>query len=84
MSQWNHETVFQEVTEILGRFSKQKRTIEENSQLVNDLGLDSLQVMEVVNDLEDAFDISFPLNNLSEVRTVGDLVREIYNLVEDK
>ena len=61
MSQWNYETVFQEVTEILGRFSKQKRTIEENSQLVNDLGLDSLQVMEVVNDLEDAFDISFPL-----------------------
>jgi len=78
----DYQKLLKEVTTILGRFSKQDRTIDETSLLVNDLGLDSLQVMEVVHDLEDTFDISFPLNNLSDVRTVKDLVQEIHQLIE--
>ena len=34
------------------------------SDLVTDLGLDSLQVLEVVAELEDRFDISIPLNDV--------------------
>ncbi len=34
------------------------------SDLVTDLGFDSLQVLEVIAELEDRFDISIPLNDV--------------------
>lgn len=48
--------------------------------LVNDLGLDSIKVMEILETLEDSFDISIPINILPSVRTVKDLAFEIQNL----
>jgi acyl carrier protein len=48
--------------------------------LVNDLGLDSIKVMEVMETLEDSFDISIPINILPGIRTVKDLAVEIQNL----
>ena len=48
--------------------------------LMNDLDLDSLKVMELLEKLEDAYDISIPINILAGIRTVGDLVEEIQKL----
>jgi len=33
--------------------------------------------MEIVQEVEDAFDISFPLNDISGIRTVKDFVLQI-------
>ena len=56
-----------------------RRPIEPSlsSDLVADLGLDSLQVLEVVAALEDRFDISIPLNDVPATRTVGQVVELI-------
>ncbi len=48
--------------------------------LVNDLGLDSIKVMEILETLEDGFDISIPINILPAVRSVNDLAVEIQKL----
>lgn len=48
--------------------------------LANDLGLDSIKVMEVMETLEDSFDISIPINILPGIRTVKDLADEIEKL----
>jgi len=48
--------------------------------LVNDLGLDSVKVMEILESLEDSFDISVPINILPGVRTVNELAAEIQKL----
>jgi acyl carrier protein len=48
--------------------------------LVNDLGLDSVKVMEILEILEDSFDISIPINILPGTSTVNDLAVEIQNL----
>ena len=42
-----------------------------DSDLAADLGFDSLQILEVVAELEDRFDISIPLNDVPAARTVG-------------
>lgn len=49
--------------------------------LVSDLGLNSMKVMELIEILEDSFDISIPINILSEVSIVKDLAVEIQNLI---
>ena len=38
--------------------------------LINDLNLDSLKVMEILEQLEDTYDISIPINILPGIRTV--------------
>lgn len=45
--------------------------------LVNDLGLDSVKVMEILEILEDSFDISIPINILPGISTIDELAAEI-------
>ena len=54
------------------------------SDLVADLGFDSLQVLEVVAELEDRFDISIPLNDVPATRTVVQVVAQVSQLVEGR
>ncbi|OLC67370.1 MAG: hypothetical protein AUH79_04275 [Betaproteobacteria bacterium 13_1_40CM_4_64_4] len=54
------------------------------SDLVADLGFDSLQVLEVIAELEDRFDISIPLNDVPATRTVAQVVAQVAALVEGR
>ena len=54
------------------------------SDLVTDLGFDSLQVLEVIAELEDRFDISIPLNDVPATRTVAQVVAQVAALVEGR
>jgi acyl carrier protein len=54
------------------------------SDLVADLGFDSLQVLEVIAELEDRFDISIPLNDVPTTRTVAQVVAQVASLVAER
>jgi len=49
--------------------------------LLADLGFDSLQVLELVGELEDHFKIAVPLNDLNHIRTVAQVINEVRRLV---
>jgi acyl carrier protein len=63
-----------------------RRPIEPSvsSDLVADLGFDSLQILEVIAELEDRFDISIPLNDVPATRTVAQVVAQVARLIEDR
>ncbi|CAB1219253.1 acyl carrier protein [Serratia liquefaciens] len=48
--------------------------IKPDSDLVNDLGLESIRVLDLLMMLEDEFDISIPINILLDVRTPEQLL----------
>ena len=54
--------------------------IGEDTDLLADLSLDSLQVMNLLLHVEDRFDISIPVNILPDVKTVKDLALQIEQL----
>ena len=60
--------------------NKRKVTLSENTALVADLGLSSLEVMEFIEKIEDHFDISIPLNILPDVNTIGELAKKVKEL----
>ena len=78
------DSILQKVYEILEPFVPQGQKIEEETDLVADMGLDSLKVMKILENIEDDFDISIPLNILPDVRTVKDLVVQIQKIAEDE
>jgi acyl carrier protein len=62
--------------EILKRISRRPIEPTLDSELLADLGFDSLQVLELVGELEEHFNIAVPLNDLSRIRTVSQVVAE--------
>ena len=78
-----NEKIIKEVIEILRPLVPEGQQVNAETDLVADLGLDSLKVMKLVETVEDSFDISVPLNILPEVRTVGDFVLQIEKISKD-
>ena len=72
------------VIEVLKNVSR--RPIEPTlaSDLVADLGFDSLQVLEVIAELEDRFDVSIPLNDVPVTRTVAQVAAQVVRLIEER
>ena len=58
--------------------------IKPDSDLVNDLGLESIKVMDLLMMLEDRFDISIPINILLDVKTPAQLMETLLPWLENK
>ena len=72
------------VLDVLRNVSRRPIEPSLSSDLVADLGFDSLQILEVIAELEDRFDISIPLNDVPATRTVAQVVAQVARLVEDR
>ncbi len=75
-----YENILQELNRILKPFVPLGQAINEDTDMVADLGLDSLKVMKIIESVEDSFDISIPLNVLPDVRTVKDFALQIQKI----
>jgi acyl carrier protein len=75
--------LFEQVVAILEPSVKDGVVITEDTDLVDDLALDSLEVMEILLDIEDHFDIFVPINILPSVRTVRDVILQIRKLLAE-
>ena len=62
--------------------SKDKVTLE--TKYTEDLGADSLDQAELVMEFEDEFDINIPDEAEGKIKTVGDTVKFIEELVKNK
>jgi acyl carrier protein len=72
------------VIEVLKIVSRRPIEPTAESDLLVDLGFDSLRVLEVIAELEDRFDVSIPLNDLPSTRTVAQVTAKVAALVEGR
>jgi len=54
-----------------------------DARILDDLGADSLDVVELVMSLEEAFDIEIPDEDVEELRTVADVERYVTRIAGD-
>lgn len=80
----HYESILSQLYEILRPHGQDGQTLSEETELVADLDLDSLKVMELLLEVEERFDISIPLNIVSDVRTIGDFAKQIEQLLEHR
>jgi len=66
--------------QILKKHVDGDRAIRPNDHIQNDLGLDSLGVMELVADIEDRFSVTIPNDVLSDISTVEDVAKALEKL----
>ncbi|MBB1483388.1 acyl carrier protein [Tessaracoccus sp. MC1865] len=51
--------------------------VTQDKSFVDDLGVDSLSMLEIINDLQDKFDMEIPDEDAKNLKTVGDAVAYI-------
>jgi acyl carrier protein len=73
-----------DIIELIKTLSRRPVEPRLDSELLADLGFDSLQVLELVGELEDHFSIAIPLNELTHVRTVAQVVDQVRRLTLGK
>lgn len=74
---WKSDTVRAEILAVLQNYADGAPELTDKTELVADLGLDSLAVMEVVADIEDKFELTIDDEDLRAVATIGDVVSAI-------
>jgi len=78
----SQEAILERVMQFIGQLVPSEMPIGPNTDLLQDLGLDSVKMMDLVMELEDEFDISIPINILMDVRTPEHLADTIVTLME--
>lgn len=68
------------IVEMMADLPQPPSNVGPETNIVHDLGLDSLAVMNFVMTLEDRFDVSIPMDRLVGIETVGDLAAVIADL----
>ncbi len=76
----DQEAVTRQVIRTLSANPKVTRPITGASVITDDLGLDSLALMNFVMEIEDELDVSVPLDRLANIRTIDDLARCLVEL----
>lgn len=72
------ESVFESLQRILAeQLDLDEQDIRRDSELVNDLGADSLDLVDLVMNIEDEFAIEVPDEAVEKLKTVDDAVRYI-------
>lgn len=74
---WTRETVMTDLVALLGEYAEPGAEINDKSHLVADLGIDSLGVMEILQNIEDKFGFEIPNDLLTELETVADVHQAI-------
>lgn len=79
------ENIKKSIAEILGDEGKEKK-IEPNMDFINDIGLDSLQLVNVILDLEEEYDLNIDFDefDFDKVQTLQGLAEYVKELSGEK
>ncbi|MBE6804982.1 MAG: acyl carrier protein [Clostridia bacterium] len=72
--------IFERIKEILAdQLDSDIDAMSMESDIANDLGADSLDVVELLMAIEDEFEVEIPDEEIENIKTIGDLVKYIEN-----
>ena len=78
-------SVEQKVIEIVcEHLAVNKEQVTRNTNFIEDIGADSLDIVELIMELEEEFDIQIPDDQAEKIKTVGEAVDYIDQAVKNK
>ena len=76
------DSVVSELCELLQKYNKEGIELTTETNLGSDLDVDSVEVMDLIMEIEDKFDIDIPINLVSEIERIGDLASLVLKRLE--
>lgn len=70
--------VFDKIRDIIvDQLDAEPDDVTAEASIIDDLGADSLDVVDLISSVEDEFDVEIPDEKVEEIKTVGDIVAYI-------
>lgn len=80
-----YEQILEKIMEYLrNEVEDEDVEVTEDSNIMDDIGLSSFEIMTVLGNLEDEFHVHISDRNMRKMQTVGDMANIIVQLIEDK
>ncbi len=72
--------VYEKIKELLAnQLGADEESMSMDTNIAADLGADSLDVVELLAEIQDEFDIEIPDEEIENIKTIGDLTEYIQN-----
>ncbi len=78
------DLVFRKICSLIEPLNEKGVDLSRETDLIADLEVDSVAVLDMVMDIEDFYDISIPVNTISETKTIGELVDAIHEIKKEQ
>lgn len=76
--------VFDKIKDVIvEQLDVEEDAVTMEASITEDLGADSLDVVDLVMSIEESFDVEIPDEEVENIKTVGDIVKYIENKVEE-
>lgn len=77
--------MFEIVKEKLLQYSEYPaEKLTEDTKIIEDLNIDSLNIMVIIGDYEEEYDVHFEADDIKDVVTVGDFVKVLESKINNK
>ncbi len=80
MTESNYDEIMQVLCDRLSSLTNSNVQITPETNLINQLSIDSIKLLNLIMEIEDTFDVSIPINALTDVQTVRELVDLVYKI----
>jgi acyl carrier protein len=78
------DQLFREVCVLLERYRPPGVQLTTATELSGDLNIDSVAAMDLIMEIEDKFGIDIPMNLVSDLRNLGDLLEVVRQQIEGR
>lgn len=78
-----YDTIVEELIGMLKKTPQGGREMSAETTLVGDLGLESIQVIEYLCEVEDHYDLAIDEDRLADVQSVGDLAGVVAGMLRN-
>ncbi|MEL6258913.1 MAG: acyl carrier protein [Pseudomonadota bacterium] len=80
MSVEEDDLIFQKTCGLLDPYNRKRIKLSRSTEIVSDLEVDSVAVFDLIMEIEDSYDITFPMEMIEEMKSIGDIVDTIRSM----
>ena len=79
----NNEEILKRVIKLLETMKEPENEVTADSELIEDLGISSMDLVALITSLEEEFEVKIPVSAIRKMYTVADVVEIIDELISE-
>ena len=79
----NYDEILERVINLLAAMTKSKDEVTADSELIDDLGISSMDILFLITSLEEEFKIKIPVNAIRKMNTIADVAEIVDELISE-
>ena len=80
MTESNYDEIMQLLCDRLSSLTNSDTQITPETNLISQLSIDSIKLLNLIMEIEDTFDVSIPINALTDIQTVRELADLVHKI----